>query len=99
MMWVWLACVTPEEDVTPRTIYNDGIVLMESANWSEAEDKFLEARDQAQTDQSLRADTAYNLGLTYAKEAAWSTVGAVDMQLKNRQLTTTQLKTGARVVP
>ena len=70
MMWLWLACVTPEEDVTPRTIYNDGIALMEAANWSEAEDKFLEARDQARTDQSLRADTAYNLGLTYAKEAA-----------------------------
>ena len=69
MMWLWLGCMTPQESVTPRTIYNDGIALMEAGNWSEAEDKFLEARDQARTDQSLRADTAYNLGLTYAKEA------------------------------
>lgn len=69
MMWLWLACVTPDEDLTPRTVYNDGIALMEAGNWTEAEEKFLEARDQARTDQSLRADTAYNLGLTYAKEA------------------------------
>ena len=68
MMWLLLGCMTPE-DVTPRTVYNDGIALMEAGSWSEAEEKFLEARDQARTDQSLRADTAYNLGLTYAKEA------------------------------
>ena len=69
MMWLLLGCMTSQESVTPRTIYNDGIALMEAGSWSEAEGKFLEARDQARTDQSLRADTAYNLGLTYAKEA------------------------------
>ena len=69
MIWFWLACSTSDTEVTPRTIYNDGIVLMESGNWSNAEEKFLEARDRARTDQSLRANSAYNLGLAYIKLA------------------------------
>lgn len=69
MIWLWLACSNSENEVTPRTIYNDGIVLMESGNWQTAEEKFLAARDQARTDQSLRGDSAYNLGLAYIKQA------------------------------
>ena len=69
MIWLWLACSNIEDDVTPRTVYNDGIALMEAGSWSDAEAKFLEARDQARTDQGLRAAAAYNLGLTYAQEA------------------------------
>lgn len=69
MMWLWLACTEPTNEVTPRSLYNDGMVLMEAENWTEAEEKFLEARNQARTDQALRANSAYNLGLTYAKEA------------------------------
>ncbi len=69
MMWLWLACAEPTNEVTPRSLYNDGMVLMQAENWTEAEEKFLEARNQARTDQALRANSAYNLGLTYAKEA------------------------------
>ena len=69
MMWLWFACSNIEQEVTPRTIYNDGIVLMEAGSWSDAEAKFLEARDQARTDQGLRAAAAYNLGLTYVRDA------------------------------
>ncbi len=69
MIWLWLACVTPDGEVTPRSTYNDGLALMTAGNWTAAEDKLLEARNQARTDQTLRADAAYNLGLTYAQEA------------------------------
>ena len=41
---------------------------MEAGN-CQRQRQVLEARDQARSDQSLRADSAYNLGLTYAKEA------------------------------
>lgn len=68
-MWLWLACVTPDGEVTPRSVYNDGLALMAAGSWTEAEEKFLEARNQARTDQALRANSAYNLGLTYAREA------------------------------
>ena len=69
MMWLWLACATPDGEITPRTVYNDGLALMAAGSWTEAEDTFLEARNQARTDQALRANSAYNLGLTYAQEA------------------------------
>ena len=69
MIWLWLACSNSATEVTPRTIYNDGIVLMESADWTAAEEKFLAARDKARTDQFLRANSAYNLGLAYIKQA------------------------------
>ena len=64
MMWLWLACATPDGEVTPRSVYNDGLALMAAGSWTEAEDTFLEARNQARTDQALRANSAYNLGLT-----------------------------------
>ncbi len=69
MIWLWLACAGSTDEVTPRSLYNDGMALMEAQNWMAAEEKFLEARNQARTDQTLRANAAYNLGLTYAKEA------------------------------
>jgi len=69
MIWFWLACVTPDGEVTPRSVYNDGLALMAAESWTEAEEKFLDARNQARTDQALRANSAYNLGLTYAQEA------------------------------
>ena len=70
MIWLWLACSLSDLEVTPRTIYNDGIVLMESGDWTTAEEKFLAARDKARTDQFLRANSAYNLGLAYINQAS-----------------------------
>ena len=69
MIWWMLACMVPEDN-SPRDAYNDGLVLMAAEKLECCrEEKMLEARDSARTDQELRANAAYNLALSYAQEA------------------------------
>jgi hypothetical protein len=64
-----VACGGESSRRSARARYNEAIALLDKKEWKAAQTKFLEARDDAGPDPTLRYRAAFNLGIAYAGQA------------------------------